>query len=133
LSRCCNPLPTEKGLFALLSERGLSVHRKECAKFKNIKLQREDVVQVRWQLKKTRVRKNQTLLILKNYQRNRVFMLLSVAPVEMKIIDAISLTKRPASTTAWEVNFQVDNLLGLKHIFQHFTKTKIDYEFILEQ
>ncbi len=133
LSRCCNPLPTEKGLFALLSERGLSVHRKECAKFKDIKLQREDVVLVRWQLKKTRVRKNQTLLILKNFQRNRVFMLLSVAPVEMKIIDAISLSKRPASTTAWEINFQVDNLLELKHIFQHFAKTKIDYEFILEQ
>lgn len=60
-------------------------------------------------------------------------MLLSVAPVEMKIIDVISLAKRAASTTAWEVNFQVDNLLELKHVLQHFTKTKVEYEFVLEQ
>ncbi|MEA3548868.1 MAG: HD domain-containing protein [Thermodesulfobacteriota bacterium] len=133
LSRCCNPIPTEKRLHALLSERGLSVHRKDCPKFKSLRLQREDVVQVRWQLKKTRVKKNQTLHILKNFERNRVFMLLSVAPVEMKIIDIISLAKRASATTAWEVNFQVDNLLELKHVLQHFTKTKIEYEFVLEQ
>jgi GTP pyrophosphokinase len=133
LSQCCNPTPTEKRLHALLSERGLSVHRKDCHKFRSLRLQREDVVQVRWQLKKTRVKKNQTLHIMKNFQRNRVFMLLSVAPVEMKIIDVISLAKRAAATTAWEVNFQVDNLLELKHVLQHFTKTKVEYEFVLEQ
>lgn len=133
LSRCCNPLPTAKRLYVLLTKRGLSVHRKECAKFKALKLHREDVVQVRWQLKQTKITKNQTLHILNNLPRQRVFMLLSVAPVEMKIIETISLAKRAANTTAWEINFQVDDLYSLKHILQHFNRSKVKYEFIMEQ
>ncbi|MBI4792218.1 MAG: bifunctional (p)ppGpp synthetase/guanosine-3',5'-bis(diphosphate) 3'-pyrophosphohydrolase [Deltaproteobacteria bacterium] len=50
-SQCCHPLPIEKGLLGLLSERGLSIHKKECPKLNELKLQREDVVMIRWQLK----------------------------------------------------------------------------------
>jgi GTP pyrophosphokinase len=131
-SQCCHPLPIEKGLLGLLSERGLSIHRKECPKLNMLKVQREDVVSVRWQLKKTRIEKPQTLLIFKNVPRNRIFMLLSVAPVAMKIDEVIALSNRPDST-AWEINFEVENLQGLKNILQHFTKSKLDYEFVLDQ
>lgn len=131
-SQCCNPLPTEKGLLGLLSARGLSIHRTKCPKLNSLKIQREDVLSVRWKLKKTRVEKTQTLLILKNVPRNRIFMLLSVAPVAMKIGDVVALSKRP-DVAAWEVNFEVENLQGLKYILQHFSKSKLDYEFILDQ
>ncbi len=131
-SQCCHPLPTEKNLLGLLSERGLSLHTKTCKKLDKLRIQREDVVTVRWQMKKTPINKPQTLLILGKVPRNRLFMLLSVAPVEMKIRDVITLSTR-MDITAWEVNFTVDNLQGLKNILQHFTKTKIEYEFILEQ
>ncbi len=130
-SQCCHPLPIEKGLLALLSERGLSVHKKECPKLIALKLQREDVVAVRWQLKKTLVEKNQTLHILRNVPRNRIFMLLSVAPVCMKIDEVIALSKRP-DVTAWEVNFEVENLQGLKNILHHFSKSKLEFEFVLD-
>ncbi|MBU0728289.1 MAG: TGS domain-containing protein, partial [Proteobacteria bacterium] len=133
LSRCCNPVPTEKGLIGLLSERGLSVHHNDCKKISSLKLQREDVVELRWKLKETRVRKPQSLLILKSIMRNRVLMLLSVAPAEMKIIDIISLSKHSASKSPWEINFTVDTLSGLKSILAHFNKTDILYEFAFEQ
>ncbi|MFU8819903.1 MAG: TGS domain-containing protein, partial [Desulfurivibrio sp.] len=93
-SRCCNPVPTEKGLYALLSERGLSIHRKECQTMAGLGVQREDVVEVRWNLKATRVRKPQTLLIMAAPSRNRVLMMLSVAPEEMQITDIELLSRR---------------------------------------
>lgn len=131
-SQCCHPLPIEKGLLGLLSERGLSIHKKECPKLNALKVQREDVVAVRWQLKKTRVEKRQTLLIFKNVPRNRILMLLSVAPLAMKIDEVIALSNRP-DVTAWEINFEVENLQGLKNILQHFSKSKLEYEFVLDQ
>lgn len=131
-SRCCHPLPTEKGLIGLPSERGLSIHKAQCPKLKELRIQREDLMDVHWQLKKTRVEKPQTLVIIDNASRNRIFMLLSVAPVEMKISDVIALSKRP-DVTAWEINFEVENLQGLKNILYHFNKSKLDYEFVLEQ
>ena len=131
-SQCCHPLPIEKGLLGLLSERGLSIHKKECPKLNALKVQREDVVAVRWHLKNTRVEKPQTLLLFKNVPRNRIFMLLSVAPVAMKIDEVIALSKRP-DVTAWEINFEVENLQGLKYILQHFSKSKLEYEFVLDQ
>lgn len=131
-SQCCHPLPTEKNLIGLLSERGLSLHTKTCKTLNKLRIQREDIFTLHWQMKKTPINKPQTLLILGNVPRNRLFMLLSVAPVEMKIRDVIALSTR-LDIAAWEVNFTVDNLQGLKNILQHFTKTKIDYEFVLEQ
>lgn len=132
LSQCCHPLPIEKGLFGLLSERGLSIHKSKCPNLKNLNIQREDVIAVRWNLKKTKVEKPQTLLILKNVKRNRFFMLLSVAPVAMKIVDVTALSKRP-DVSVWEVNFEIENLQDLKNALQHFTKSKLEYEFVLDQ
>ncbi|OKY75716.1 MAG: GTP pyrophosphokinase [Desulfobulbaceae bacterium DB1] len=131
LSQCCQPLPIEKSLLGLLSERGLSVHKKECPKLNALKIQREDVVALRWNLKKTMVEKPQSLLIYKNVPRNRIFMLLSVAPVAMKISEVIALSTRP-DVTAWEINFTVETLQDLKNTLQHFTKSKLEYEFMLE-
>ena len=132
-SRCCNPVPTEKGLYALLSERGLSIHRKECQTMANLGVQREDVVEVRWNLKGTRVRKPQTLLIMAAPSRNRVLMMLSVAPDEMQITDIELLSRRStARTSAWQVHFAIENLLGLKNLLQHLAKTGLTHEFVLE-
>ncbi len=131
LSRCCRPAPTEKGLLALMDDRGLSVHRKECSRLKGLKMQREDVLEVRWHLKNTRVRKRQNLLVL-DTPRNRLFMMLSVAPLAMKIVDVDGLS-RQASAGAWDIAFEVQTLQELKYVLQHFQKGKLDYEFALEQ
>ncbi|MFZ5765901.1 MAG: RelA/SpoT family protein [Thermodesulfobacteriota bacterium] len=131
LSQCCQPLPVDKSLLGLLSERGLSVHKKECPKLNALKIQREDVVAVRWNLKKTLLEKPQSLLIYKNIPRNRMFMLLSVAPLAMKISEVVALSTRP-EITAWEVNFTAETLQDLKNILNHFSKSKLEYEFILE-
>ena len=132
-SRCCNPVPTEKGLYGLLSERGLSVHQKECATITSLHVQREDVVEVRWRLKETLVPKPQSILILEAPSRNRVLMMLGVAPEEMKISEIDLLSSQPARTSAWQINFQVDTLQGLKNILVHLDKTGMAFEFVLEQ
>ncbi|MEW6595295.1 MAG: HD domain-containing protein [Thermodesulfobacteriota bacterium] len=131
-SRCCNPLPTEKGLYGLLSERGLSIHRKECRTMQALKVQREDVVEVRWRLKDTRVRKPQALVILEAPSRNRALMMLSVAPDDMRITDIERLSPLADRTSSWQIHFTVDTLQNLKHVLAHFTKSGLHYEFILE-
>ncbi|MBU4117148.1 MAG: HD domain-containing protein [Proteobacteria bacterium] len=132
-SRCCNPVPTEKVLYGLLSERGLSIHQKECSTITSLRVQREDLVEVRWRLKETAVPKMQNILILEAPSRNRILMMLGVAPEEMKISEIELLSSRPSRTSAWQVNFQVDTLQGLKNILGHLAKTGMAFEFGLEQ
>lgn len=132
-SRCCNPTPTDKGLYGLLSERGLSIHQKECATITSLNIQREDVVEVRWRLKETVVPKMQTILVLEAPSRNRVLMMLGVAPEEMKISEIDLLSSQPSRTSAWQINFHVETLQGLKNILVHLDKTGMAFEFVLEQ
>ena len=131
-SACCRPTPLDKGIFGLLSERGLSLHRRDCARLQKIKFQREDAVEVRWHPKKTRVVKPQKVIVFAA-NRQRLFMLLSVAPSEMKIDDIIKLTDRPNTTPAWEINFTAPDLSALKKIFKHLDRSELAYEFALEQ
>ncbi|MFZ5775795.1 MAG: RelA/SpoT family protein [Thermodesulfobacteriota bacterium] len=130
-ARCCNPVPTER-LYGLLSERGLSVHQKECATISSLGIQREDVVEVQWRLKATRVNKPQSLVVLEAPSRNRMLMVLGVAPEEMKVMDIELLSSHAARTSAWQITFRVETLQGLKHILAHMAKTGMAYEFGLE-
>jgi GTP pyrophosphokinase len=131
-SRCCNPVPVDKGLIALLSERGVSVHNKKCERISGLKVQREDVVELRWKHKETRVEKRQSLVFLHVPSRNRLLMMLGVAPEEMQISEVIRLTHSNAPKSAWEVRFRVETLQGLKNALNHFKKSGLDYQFQLE-
>lgn len=130
-SACCKPGPLDKGVIGLLSERGLSLHRKDCTQLQKINFQREDAVEVRWKLKSTRIEKNQRIIVMQA-TRNRLFMLLSVAPEEMKMVDIVFLGKGGTLLGDWEVNFQVVNLYGLKKIDRHFARSGLRYEFEVE-
>ena len=131
-SACCKPGPLDKGVIGLLSERGLSLHRKDCTQLQKINFQREDAVEVRWKLKSTRIEKNQRMIIMQA-TRNRLFMLLSVAPEEMKVVDLVYLGKGANMIGDWEINFQVATLYGLKKIHRHFSRSGLRYEFEMEQ
>ena len=129
-SRCCAPSPTDKGLYGLLSERGLSVHHKDCANIRTLNVQREDVVELHWRIKETRLDKLQSLQVL-GAKRNRLLMLLGAAPAEMKILEITALKKK-SKLPDWDITFEVADLAGLKNILNHFQKMKLDYEFVLE-
>jgi guanosine-3',5'-bis(diphosphate) 3'-pyrophosphohydrolase len=131
-SRCCNPVPVDKGLIALLSERGISVHNKQCERISGLKVQREDVVELRWKHKETRMEKRQSLVFLHVPSRNRLLMMLGVAPEEMQISEVIRLTHSNAPKSAWEVRFRVETLQGLKNALNHFKKSGLEYQFHLE-
>jgi GTP pyrophosphokinase len=131
-SACCRPTPLDKGIVGLLSERGLSLHRKDCNRLQKIKFQREDALEVRWNLRETRIIKPQKVIIFAA-NRQRLFMLLSVAPSELRVTEIIALTDRPNTTPAWEVNFTVPDLYALKKIFKHLDRSELTYEFALEQ
>ncbi len=131
-SACCKPTPLDKGIFGLLSNRGLSLHRRDCFRLQKIKFQREDAVDVRWKLRETLVVKPQKVIIFAA-SRQRLLLLLSVAPEEMKISDIVALTDRPATGPAWEINFTVMNLFALRKIFKHLDRSGLSYEFDLEQ
>ena len=131
-SACCRPTPMDKGIVGLLSERGLSLHRKDCGQLQKIKFQREDAVEIRWNMRETIVVKPQKVIIYAA-NRQRLFMLLSVAPSELQVTEIIALTSRPNTTPAWEVNFTVPDLYALKKIFKHLDRSELAYEFGLEQ
>ena len=131
-SACCKPTPFDKGVIGLLSERGLSLHKKDCAQLQKIKFQREDAVEVRWKMKETRVAKTQKMVVMAA-TRKRLFLLLSVAPEEMKITEIISLGKRNTATPAWEISFTASDLYDLRKILKHFDRSSLPYEFDLEQ
>jgi GTP pyrophosphokinase len=130
-SACCKPTPLDKGVIGLLSERGISLHRKDCSRLQKLNFQREDAVEVRWKNRLTRVGKPQKIIIMAA-ARQRLFMLLSVAPEEMLISDVLRLSGKPTATPAWEVNFTVANLHGLKKIIKHFDRSTLAYEFDFE-
>ncbi|MBW2485769.1 MAG: bifunctional (p)ppGpp synthetase/guanosine-3',5'-bis(diphosphate) 3'-pyrophosphohydrolase [Deltaproteobacteria bacterium] len=131
-SACCKPNPTEKDLIGILNERGISVHQKTCERFRSLKVRREDVVLVSWVLKATRITKPQHLYV-PEATRNRIFMMLAVAPDKMKIADILVLSRIDEKKPAWEINFAVENLHGLKSILAHFDKSNLGYEFVIEQ
>ncbi|MCL2791421.1 MAG: HD domain-containing protein [Desulfobulbus sp.] len=131
-SACCKPGPLDKGVIGLLSERGLSLHRKDCGQLQKINFQREDAVEVRWKLNDTKIEKTQRIIAMQA-TRTRLFMLLSVAPEEMKVIDVVYLGKGTPPMGDWEVHFQAANLYGLKKVVRHFSRSDLQIEFELEQ
>lgn len=135
LSRCCNPLPTQKRLYGLLSERGLSVHQPECSRVQELKIQREDIVEVRWNLKKTRIEKQQTLDIPAGHKRSAIFKILATLPEDISLAHIDTYTGRDGKDKpAWEIRFDVETLDQLKEIIKKLDKQRnLIYEFALEQ
>jgi guanosine-3',5'-bis(diphosphate) 3'-pyrophosphohydrolase len=131
-SACCKPVPTDDGLIGLLSDWGLSVHQGSCPRYQALKAQREDVVALSWKLKETKVNSPQELYV-QEASRNRLLMLLAVAPQVMKVSEVITLSKTETKKPAWQIIFRVVNLHGLKEILKHFSKSGLEYEFVLEQ
>ncbi len=130
-SACCRPSPLDKGVIGLLSERGLSMHRKDCSQLSKINFQREDVVGVRWKSSQTPISKPQKIIVLQT-TRDRLMMLLSVAPKEMHFSELVYLKKKASSQGDWEVTFRTDTLYGLKKVIRHFDRSGLTYEFGLE-
>ncbi len=131
LSRCCNPIPTEHGLLGFPSERGLSIHRKTCPRLADLKFQREDVVEVRWNLKQTTLEKEQTLVILRA-PRSRLMMALGTAPAAMRIREIVLLTRPEEMRADWEIHFSVATLADLRNVLQHIDQAGLQREFVIE-
>jgi guanosine-3',5'-bis(diphosphate) 3'-pyrophosphohydrolase len=131
-SSCCKPVPTEKGLIGILDERGISVHQKKCERFRSLKVRRKDVIELQWLLKDSVISRPQHLFV-EEATRNRILMILAVAPDKMKVADILVLSRIDARKPAWEINFEVADLHGLKSILAHFNKSGLPYEFVIEQ
>jgi GTP pyrophosphokinase len=64
--------------------------------------------------------------------RQKMMMHAGVAPIEMKILDLIALSKSPTPTPAWELVFEVPSLYDLRQVLKHFDKSGLPYEFAIE-
>jgi GTP pyrophosphokinase len=128
LSACCKPNPTDRDNCALLTKNWLSVHRKTCPRLQEMKLHREDMVDIVWNAEETHVQKKQTIHILEA-SRQRIMMIAGVAPEGMKVHDLTVLSAKPTQTPAWQLTFEVANLAALQRVLKHFNKSGIPYEF----
>jgi len=131
LSSCCKPNPSAKDNCALVTANGLSVHYKNCERFKSLNFQREDAVNIFWRTRKTNVRKIQILHILRA-SRKDIMRTIAFAPEDMEMQRLEILSSYSSLFPAWEITFKVTNLYVLQKVLKHFDKSTIPYEFDLE-
>ncbi|TKB23552.1 bifunctional (p)ppGpp synthetase/guanosine-3',5'-bis(diphosphate) 3'-pyrophosphohydrolase [Desulfopila sp. IMCC35006] len=131
LSSCCKPNPTAKDNCALLTPKGLSVHHKNCERFRELKFQREDAVDISWKIRQTHVRKQQILHILRA-TRKSVMQTIGSAPLELDMQRLEILSSYSSLYPAWELVFRVVNLYDLQRVLKHFDKSGLPYEFDLD-
>ncbi len=131
-SACCKPTPLDKGSVGLLSRRGISLHCKDCFQLKKLKFQREDAVEIRWQLSATPVKKEQKFIIV-SATAKRLFKFLSLAPEALHVVDVQRIGKSSTAVPSWEIRFNVMNLQGLKRIIRHLDRSDLRYSFDFEQ
>ena len=131
LSSCCKPNPTAKDNCALLTPKGLSVHHKNCERFRKLKFQREDAVNISWKTRQTHVRKKQILHILRA-TRKSVMETIGSAPQELDLESLEILSSYSSLYPAWELVFRVVNLYELQRVLKHFDKSALPYEFDLD-
>ncbi|WP_245695016.1 HD domain-containing protein [Desulforhopalus singaporensis] len=131
LSSCCRPTPWAKDNCALLTPNGLSVHNKNCSKFKELNFQREDAVNITWKTRKTGVRKQQTLRVLRA-SRKDIMRIVGFAPNEMEVQKLEIMSSYSSLYPAWEIGFRTPNLYMLQKVLKHFDKSNVRYEFELQ-
>jgi GTP pyrophosphokinase len=131
LSSCCKPIPTAKDNCALLTPKGLSVHHKNCERFRQLKFQREDAVDISWDIRQTNVRKKQILHVLRATRKN-IMQVIGSAPPELEMQSLEILSSYSSLYPAWELTFRVVNLYALQKVLKHFEKSDLPYEFDLD-
>jgi GTP pyrophosphokinase len=131
LSSCCKPNPTAKDNCALLTPKGLSVHYKNCERFRKLNFQREDAVDISWNIRQTNVRKKQVLHVLRATRKN-LMQIIGSAPPELEMQSLEILSSYSSLYPAWELTFRVVNLYALQKVLKHFDKSDIAYEFDLD-
>ncbi len=130
LSSCCKPNPADKMNCALLTEKALSVHHKNCPRLQEINFQREDAVDISWE-RTTPIVKPQSVLFMHS-TREEVLTTVGTAPSQMKMIEISLVSNHPSDKQAWDLKFEVEDLNGLQKILRHFDKVELEYEFYLE-
>ncbi len=131
LSSCCKPNPTAKDNCALLTPKGLSVHHKNCERFRDLDFQREDAVNITWKIRDTHVRKPQILHILRATRKD-IMQVVGSAPEEMEMHSLEILSSYSSLNPAWQLSFSIPNLYILQKVLRHFDKSYIPYEFYLD-
>lgn len=131
LSSCCKPIPTAKDNCALLTPKGLSVHHKNCERFRQLNFQREDAVDISWDIRQTNVRKKQILHVLRATRKN-IMQVIGSAPPELEMQSLEILSSYSSLYPAWELTFKVVNLYALQKVLKHFEKSDLPYEFDLD-
>ncbi len=131
LSSCCKPNPTAKDNCALLTPKGLSVHHKNCERFRDLDFQREDAVNITWKIRDTHVRKPQILHILRATRKD-IMQVVGSAPQEMEMHSLEILSSYSSLNPAWQLSFSIPSLYILQKVLRHFDKSNIPYEFYLD-
>lgn len=130
LSSCCKPNPADKVNCALLTEKALSVHNKNCPRLHETQFQREDAVDISWE-RSTPIVKQQSM-IFAQYTRKEILAAIGAAPVQLNMIELNRLSNHRAEEQDWELKFKVKQLYDLQKILRHFERSNLEFEFYLD-
>ncbi len=131
LSSCCHPNPAAKGNLGLLTKVGLSIHHKDCSRFKEIQCRRDDIVDVSWDLWATKVHRQQELCI-STALRKDVMANLGKLPENAEVHVLQILTPHSVQRPSWRVTFKVPDLATLQKVLRHFDRSQLSYTFSLK-
>ncbi len=132
LSLCCKPEPSDdKNLVALLTGKGISVHRRDCSYFQELELAQEDIILARWNKRETLLDHSQAYHIPAAF-RTEVMEAVAAAPEEMEVERLEMLFLRDDGTSAWEVVFTCPHLEALEKINAYFQQQSFLVEFVLD-
>jgi GTP pyrophosphokinase len=129
-SSCCKPNPTDKSNCALLTDKWLSVHHKNCPRLHEIKFQREDAVDISWE-HYTPIIKPQNI-VFAHLSREELMPIIASAPPQMNMHGLTVSSDHPTELQAWELVFEVSELHELQKVLRHFDRLGVVYEFFLD-
>ncbi len=131
LSSCCHPNPASKGNLGLLTKLGLSIHHKDCGRFKDIQCRRDDIVDVSWDLKATKVHRQQELRISTAIRKD-VMAALGSLPEAAEVCNVQILTAHSVQRPSWRVSFSVPDIAVLQKVLRHLDRSRLSYTFFLK-
>ncbi|HBT97584.1 MAG TPA: bifunctional (p)ppGpp synthetase/guanosine-3',5'-bis(diphosphate) 3'-pyrophosphohydrolase [Desulfobulbaceae bacterium] len=130
LSACCKPDPTSHNNFALLTERGISVHHKQCQQLQKIAFHRDDAVDISWKLKETQVEKMQELRF-HGLTRLEILALVTHAPEQLRLY-ALEAANGEEDTRKWRLLFKASDLLALQRVLRYFRRSVDSFDFFIK-
>ena len=127
LSKCCNPLPGDEIVGYITRGRGVSVHRKDCVNVKDLSLEENRMIDVRW-YEEAKENYNVTLEVLANDRSGLLVDILNKISITSAKLMGVNTKTTKERIAIMDVNIEVENIEELNKVIRAIKKVDSVYE-----